>query len=209
MKPRLRGVLHQVVFFVAVPAGVALVLVAPTEIAKVAVGIYALSLCALLAASSAYHRGVWSSVARSRMRRLDHCMIFVLIAGTYTPFALLVLHGAPSIVLLAAVWAGALAGIVMKVFDLRGSGVVCATLYIVLGWLVILDLPALVRGLTSVELGLVVAGGLLYTVGSIVLLTNRPDPDPKVFGYHEVWHAMMVTAATCHYVAILLVLLAL
>jgi len=143
------------------------------------------------------------------MQRLDHSMIYVLIAGTYTPFALLVLDGTWSVALLVAVWVGAVAGIVMRVFELPGHRVACSTLYLVLGWLVVLDLPALVRGLSPAELVLVVAGGVLYTLGSIVLLTRRPDPDPEGFGYHEVWHAMMVAAATCHYVAILLVLLAL
>ena len=203
VRPRLRGRLHQVVFFVSIPAGVAMVAGAGSPLARVGAVIYAVSLTALFGTSAAYHRLAHSLRARQWMRRLDHSMIFVLIAGTYTPVCLLVLDGALRTVALSVVWAAALAGVAMKLF--RHEAVLTGnSLYLVMGWSVVLLLPTLARRLGTVPLALLVAGGLLYTVGAVVLSRHRPDPFPTVFGYHEIWHALVVVASACHYVMILL-----
>lgn len=207
--PRFRGRLHQAAFFVAVPAGVALVAVAPTALSRAAAAIYAASLAGLYGASALYHRMPWSPRARGWMKRLDHSMIFVLIAGTYTPFSLLVLTGGWRVVVLSVVWAGAALGIVLKMVRIDGFKALSATLYIGLGWMVVVASPQMVRGLPPVALALVATGGILYTTGAIVFATKRPDPSPAVFGYHEVWHAMVVGASLCHFTAVFLVVLAL
>jgi hemolysin III len=206
--PRLRGRIHQIAFFLSVPLGVSLVIAAPTAQAKLAALVFAVSLAGVFGASAAYHLGRWSDAVRPRMRSLDHSMIFVLIAGSYTPFCLLVIKGDWGAWMLAAVWAGALAGVVLKLVALERVGKVTATLYMVLGWLAILGLPRMVAELTGLQLALLIAGGLLYTVGAIVLLRNKPNPSPRVFGYHELWHAMGVTASLCHFIAILLIVVA-
>jgi len=207
--PTWRGRLHQIAFFVAIPAGVALIALAKGTSAHVVAAVYALSLVGLYGTSAAYHRLARSPGARRWMRRLDHSMIFVLIAGTVTPVAALVLAPPWSIVLLVVVWGGAALGIALKMFVIDGFRVVTGTLYIVLGWVVVLTLPQLVRGLSVASLVLVVTGGILYTAGAVVLLRRRPDPSPTTFGYHEVWHSMVVAGSACHYVAVLLIVLTL
>jgi hemolysin III len=207
-KPRMRGRLHQGAFMVSIPAGVLLVLLAPDARARIATAVYALTLIGLFGVSAAYHLGDWSEAAYVRMRRLDHSMIFVLIAGTYTPFCMLVLQGALATVVLVAVWAGAAVGVVTKLYrvDLH---VLSGFMYVGLGWLVVVSLPALLRGLDTAETVLVVAGGLLYSIGALALATNRPNPWPRTFGYHEVWHTATIAAAACQYLSILLVVLGL
>jgi hemolysin III len=206
-KPRFRGRLHKVAFFVAIPAGIALVAVADSITARVAAVVYAASLIGLYGASAAYHCHPWAPGARRWMKRLDHSMIFVLIAGTYTPLALLVLHRPWSIVLLVVVWGGAAVGISLKMMNIDGFHALSGTLYIALGWVVVLQAPQLVHGLSNVALPLIMIGGLLYTAGAIVLARHKPDPAPATFGYQEVWHAMVIGGSACHYSAILLVLL--
>ncbi|MDH4111451.1 MAG: hemolysin III family protein [Actinomycetota bacterium] len=207
-KPRMRGRLHQGAFVASIPAGVLLVLLAPDARSRIATLIYALTLTGLFGVSAAYHLGDWSEAATVRMRRLDHSMIFVLIAGTYTPYCLLVLDGTLATVVLIAAWAGAGIGVATKFYrvDLH---VLSGFMYIGLGWLVLLSLPALLRGLDPTETALVVAGGLLYSFGALVLATNKPNPWPRTFGYHEVWHAATIAAAACQYLSILLVVLGL
>jgi hemolysin III len=207
--PRFRGRLHQVAFFVAVPAGVALVTAAPNALSRTAAAIFAASLAGLYGTSALYHRMPWSPRARGWMKRLDHSMIFVLIAGTYTPFSLLVLSGTWRVAVLSVVWAGAAVGIVLKMVRIDGLKALAATLYIGLGWMVVVASPQMVRGLPPAAVALVATGGILYTTGAIVLATHRPDPSPAVFGYHEVWHAMVVGASLCHFAAVFLVVLAL
>ncbi len=204
-KPRLRGRFHQVAFFVSIPAGAALAAVATGAVARTAAIVYAASLSAVFGASAAYHRGDWEPKALRRMKRLDHSMIFVLIAGSYTPMCLLALHGAWAIVMLSMVWAGAIVGIMLKLIRIDGFSALTGFLYIALGWVALFALPQLVRGLSPGAIALMVAGGLLYTVGAIVLASRRPDPSPSTFGYHEVWHALMVAAVACHYAMIMLV----
>ena len=205
-KPRLRGRLHEVAFFVSIPAGFVLVLSAPGPKAVVGAVIYWLALSSQFGVSAAYHLGMWSEVGRARMRTLDHATIFVLIAGTYTPLCLLVLHGAATIVVLAIVWAGAGVGIATKLYrvDLH---VLSGFLYLGLGWVAAIVFPALVRDLTTTELALMVAGGLLYSGGALVLALHQPNPWPRTFGYHEIWHAATIGTAACLYAAILSVFL--
>lgn len=206
MKPRLRGRLHQVAFFLSVPAGVSLVALAASGVARVSAAIYAMSLSALYAASAAFHRVNWRPTTWKWMRRLDHSMIFVLIAGTYTPYALLVLPPPWSTVVLATVWGGGAVGIVMRMFT-RGLNLVEQTLYMALGWVALLTLPVTIGRLGWIEALLMFSGGVLYTVGAIIFGLRKPDPNPAVFGYHEVWHSMVIGASLCHYALILLLVI--
>ena len=198
----MRGTLHQIAFFVSVPAGIALIVLANTGKARFAAVVFATGLAGVFGASAAYHRVAWSVPARKRMKRLDHSMIFVLIAGTYTPLCLLALSGAWSVVMLATVWAGAITGIVMKQFNVDGLRRVSGFLYITLGWISIVTLPQLFHTMSVAAFTLVVVGGLLYTVGAIVFAVKRPDPNPAVFGYHEIFHVLVIAAATAHFAAI-------
>jgi hemolysin III len=204
--PRLRGRLHQVAFFVAAPAGIALVVAAPTGLSRLAAAVYAVSLTGLYGTSALYHRLPWSPRGRRWMRRLDHSMIFVLIAGTYTPFCMLVLTGALGTATLITVWVGAAVGIATKFYrvDLH---VLSGFMYIGLGWVAVVSLPALIRGMDTPETVLLIVGGLLYSFGALVLATNQPNPWPLTFGYHEVWHSITIAAAVCHYVCIMMIVL--
>lgn len=201
-KPRWRGVLHEIAFFLSIPQGIALVAAGAGWVERIATTVYALSLAGLYGVSASYHRLKWSPRALVRMQRLDHSMIFVLIAGTYTAVCLLVLHRVWAYIVLAVVWAGALTGVAMKVWGMERTRRITGAMYIVLGWLAVLIAPQLVTRVSAVVLVLIAIGGVLYTLGAIVLLRRRPDPSPLVFGYHEIWHVMVVTAAACHYAAI-------
>lgn len=198
-KPRWRGRIHQVAFFASIPAGIALIAVADGWAARVAALFYAVSLTAVFGSSAAYHRGNWSPEALRRMKRLDHSMIFVLIAGSYTSVALLVLHGPWMIVMLSVVWTLAAVGITLKVARIDGFSIVTATLYMVMGWIALIAFPQMLHAMPAPALALTVVGGLLYTAGAIVFATKHPNPSPAVFGYHEVWHAFIVAAAVCHF----------
>ena len=206
IKPVMRGRLHQVAFFASIPQGIALIAVAATVASRIGATVYALSLSGLYGTSALYHRLRWGPRALARMRQLDHSMIFVLIAGTYTPFSLLVLHGAWAVTILAVAWAGAVAGITIKILSIDRLRILGGAMYIVLGWLAVLALPQIVHGLSPVGVALLFTGGVLYTTGAVVLWRRWPDPSPKWFGYHEVWHAMVIAASMCHYVAIMLLL---
>ena len=205
-KPRLRGRIHQVAFFVSIPAGVLLIVLAQGAAETTAAVIYAVSLSAVFGASASYHVVTWTQPARRRMKRLDHATIFLLIAGSYTPVTLLVLHGAWSVVILSLIWTMAALGITLKLARIDGLRKTAAILYMSMGWLVVIPFLQLYRGLSAAELTLLVAGGVLYTVGAITFARRSPDPNPAVFGYHEVWHAFVVAAAACHWAMILLVL---
>jgi hemolysin III len=206
-KPRWRGRLHQFAFFFSIPQGIAIVVAGAGWVTRTAAAVYALSLSGLYGVSALYHRLKWSPKALVRMQRLDHSMIFVLIAGTYTPVSLLVFDSVWSRVLLGVVWAGTIGGIVMKVWGMERTRHITGAMYIVLGWLAVLAAPWFVQRMSPLVLSLIAAGGVLYTLGAIVLLRRRPDPSPLVFGYHEVWHVMVVTAGACHYAAIMLLVL--
>jgi len=202
-KPRLRGVSHEWAFFVSLVAGAALVVAAPTARATAAVAVYAASLSALLGVSALYHRINWRRPEIRRwMRRLDHSMIFLLIAGTVTPFAVLVLHGALAQALLIAVWAGAAAGIVVELVWVDAPKWVTALVYLAVGWIGALGFPAIV-GNAGLGAGILIAvGGVLYTAGAVVYARQRPDPNPAVFGYHEIFHLLVIAAAAAHFAAV-------
>jgi hemolysin III len=201
-KPRLRGVLHQYSFFVSLVLGAMLVILAHDGKARLAVAIYAFGLSALLGTSALYHRVTWKPRARAWMRRLDHSMIFVLIAGTYTPFALLVLHGTLSSAILIVVWAGALGGIVLNLVWVSAPKWLTATVYVALGWVAVAAMPALAHELGAFGVGLVMFGGLLYTAGAVIYALGRPNPAPATFGYHEIFHALVVAAAAAHFAVV-------
>jgi hemolysin III len=206
-RPLMRGRLHQVAFFATFPAGLLLIGVAPGAAARFGAIVYTLTLMAQFGTSAAYHRGDWSEASRARMRVLDHSVIFLLIAGTYTPYCITVIGGTTGLVLLVLAWVGAAIGVGTKLYrvDLH---VVSGFMYLGLGWLVLIAFPALSRGLSDAQMILTVAGGIAYSFGALALATKHPDPWPRTFGYHEVWHAATVVAAACFYVAILLVYLA-
>lgn len=203
VKPKLRGVSHQWAFVVSLFLGAGLIVAADTPQATLAVAIYAVSLSALLGTSALYHRVNWSRPdVRRWMRRLDHSMIFFLIAGTYTPFALLVLDGPLADAILVAVWGGALAGAAVEMVWIEHPKWVAALIYMSLGWVAAVAFPGMWGEMGVAGTLLVVAGGLLYTVGAVVYATQRPDPNPRVFGYHEVFHALVIAAAAAHFSAI-------
>lgn len=203
VKPRLRGVSHQWAFVVSLFLGAGLVIAADSPTATLAVTIYAVSLSALLGTSALYHRVEWRRPqARRLMRRLDHSMIFFLIAGTYTPFALLALEGPLADAILVAVWVGAVAGAVVEILWIEHPKWVAAIVYLALGWIAVVPFPKLWTELGPTGTLLVAAGGLLYTAGAIVYATQRPDPAPRVFGYHEVFHAFVILAAAAHFAAV-------
>lgn len=202
MKPRLRGVSHQYAFFVALAAGAALVVLVRGGEARLAVGVYALSLCAMFGASALYHRIDWQPRPRAWLRRLDHSMIFVLVAGTYTPFAVLVLAPALGWTLLGIVWGGAIGGVVMSLAWNDAPRWFSATVYVALGWVAIIGLPQLWDRAGALAVALLTTGGLLYTLGAIVYARRRPDPAPRVFGYHEVFHVLVIAAAAVHFTAV-------
>jgi len=201
-KPLLRGWLHLVCFFLAIPAAVILVAAASSAHARIGASVYAIGLVALFGVSGTYHRGRWSDARRRFMQRLDHGTIFVMIAGSYTPLCLLVLEGWVRWTMLTVAWAGAAAGFVLSFTGGKVSRIAKGTLYIALGWASTLAAPQLWRNLSAAELALIAVGGVLYTVGSVFLLTRWPDPFPRVFGYHEVWHVLVVVAVACHFAAI-------
>jgi hemolysin III len=201
-KPLLRGWLHLVSFFLALPVGVWIILTAATPTARAGALLYAFGFVALFGVSGAYHRLRWSHAWRRRMQRLDHATIFMMIAGSYTPLCLLVLEGWVAASMLVTAWAGAIAGAILAWQDGRRCVVVRNTLYIALGWAAVIATPQLIVHLDPVQAVLIAIGGVLFTVGAISLLTHWPDPFPRVFGYHEVWHLLVVAAVVCHLVAI-------
>jgi hemolysin III len=202
-KPRLRGVSHQWAFFVALVAGAALVIAAPSGRATFAAAVYALSVAAMFGASALYHRIDWKSLtARRWMRRLDHSMIYLLIAGTYTPFALLVLDGGVAHAVLIAVWGGAIVGIGLKMLWPDTPKWLTAAVYVSLGWVAVIAFPQLADSLGVTGMALVAGGGVLYTAGAVVYALRRPDPSPAVFGYHEIFHVLVIAAAALQFIAV-------
>jgi hemolysin III len=203
VKPRLRGVSHMYGAIASVPLGVALVVAAPSGRATLAAAIYAFAVSGLLTTSATYHRIDWRRPrARAWMRRLDHSMIFVLIAGTYTPFSLLVLDGTLATAVLIVVWAGALGGIVLNLVWITAPRWVTATVYLALGWVAVIAMPELASRLGAGGVALLMGGGLLYTAGAIIYAAQRPDPRPAVFGYHEIFHALVLAAAAAHFAVV-------
>jgi hemolysin III len=196
--------MHAVMFFLAIPGGILLIIIGRSAEAKVGAAIYMASLLLGFGTSAGYHRLARSERTQEVMQRLDHSMIFVLIAGSYTPICLLGLPPAWGIPILCVAWAGALLGIVLKQVAFEKLRVLEIALYPILGWIVVVATPALFDGLTTTELSLLFAGGMLYTVGIPVLVLEKPDPWPRTFGYHEIWHTFTVAAAACHFATVTL-----
>jgi hemolysin III len=199
--PILRGVSHQWAFWLALAAAVPLVALAPSGSGRIAALVYGAGLCTMFAASALYHRWRCSPGLREWLCRIDHSAIYLFTAASYTPVGLLVLDGWTRWVVLGSVWGGALAGVAMSVAWITAPRVLFALTYLGLGWVIVIALPQLVAGLPAEPLLLLGAGGLLYSAGAIVYATRRPDPWPRTFGFHELFHALVVAAAAAHFVA--------
>lgn len=204
-KPRMRGWLHVHACYVAAVAGAVLVAMAATRpgvAPLVSTAVYALTVCGLFGVSALYHRRVWSPRGFQVMRRLDHSMIFLLIAGTYTPYSVLLLPRDTATVILAVVWGGALAGVTLKLAWPHAPRWLSSPLYVLLGWVAIAVLPDILRvgGVTTLVLLLV--GGAAYTAGAVLYALRRPNPWPTVFGHHEFFHACTLVAALCHHIGV-------
>lgn len=205
-RPRLRGVFHQWAFFVAVAAAATLIVLASGAQETVAVSIYGAALAAMFGASALYHRVRWKSASvRAWMRRLDHSTIFLFIAGTYTVFALLAFDGSTTWIVLAAVWAGAAAGMFLSLVWIEAPKWIAAIVYLALGWAGVIAAPDLFSGAGVAAATLVAVGGVLYTVGALTYALHRPNPWPATFGYHEIFHVLVVAAAAVQFVAVALV----
>jgi hemolysin III len=199
--PYMRGVLHAWAFYFAFAAAIVLVALAPNASARAAAAIYGFGLSALFAVSGLYHRWRWDMRWRPLLRRMDHSTIFLFIASSCTPVAWLVLDGGLRTAALIAVWAGAAGGITMSVAWITAPRVLVALSYLVVGWAGIIGLPQIVDKLPAAPLVLLATGGILYTVGAIVYACKRPNPWPSTFGFHEIFHTLVVAAAVVHFVA--------
>ena len=201
-RPRFRGVSHRIAFFLTIPLGVALGLEVETSAGRVAAIAFGTSVVTMFGASALYHTVDWPEARRRWMRRLDHAGIYALIAGSYTPVGLLVLSGNWRLVVLGIVWTGAAIAIALKFFWLDAPKWLSAVIGIGLGWVAIAVLPQIFDRIGIAGSVLVLAGGLAYTAGALVYALRRPDPLPAVFGYHEVFHALVIVAVACQYSAI-------
>jgi hemolysin III len=209
VKPKLRGWLHLGTVPLALAAGIVLIVLSPTTTTRVGSTVFVVSALVLFGVSALYHRGSWSPRTWSVLRRMDHSNIFLLIAGSYTPFALIFLHGTPRVVLLSVVWTGAVLGVLFRVFWTDAPRWLYTPIYIALGWAAVFFIPQFAAGVsyTGVGIGiaalvLVAVGGLLYTMGGVVYGFKRPDPWPRHFGFHEVFHTFTVLAFATHYVGV-------
>jgi hemolysin III len=201
-RPRLRGVFHQYAFFASVAAGTVLVVLADSVRERFAMWVYAVALAAMFGVSALYHRVPWRSARiRKWMRRLDHSTILLLIAGTYTPFALLTFEGVLADALLVIVWSGAAAGLILNLFWVDAPTWITAGIFIALGWVGVVAVPQLFNLGVAPAL-LVFLGGILYTIGAIAYALERPNPRPTVFGFHEIFHLLVIAAAATHFIAI-------
>jgi hemolysin III len=207
LRPRLRGVFHQYAFFVSLAFGALLVVGASGAGELTSAAVFTTALAAMFGTSALYHRITWRPRARRWMRRLDHAAIYLLIAGTYTPVGLLALSGAWRWTVLPVVWGGALVAIVLKLAWIDAPKWLAAAIAIVLGWIGIVALPQLWVHSGPLGAVLLAVGGALYTAGAIVYARRRPDPVPDVFGYHELFHALVIAAAACQYAAVALFVL--
>jgi hemolysin III len=202
IKPRLRGWLHATMVPASLIAGVALICLARTEQAALACSVYSVTAWLLFGTSATYHLGTWGPLGEAVLRRLDHANIFLIIAGTCTPLAVLLLPADQRAVLLWIVWTGALAGIAFRVLWVGAPRWLYTPCYLALGWAPVRYLPGFLHTGGSAVLTLIVTGGLLYSVGAVVYALRRPDPSPRWFGYHEVFHTLTVAAFSAHYTAI-------
>ena len=202
IRPTWRGRLHAITFFIAIPSGIVLIMRANGARATTAAAIYAVSVLCLFGTSGAYHRLAKTPNARQVMRRLDHAMIFILIGGTYTPICLLALPPAWGIPMLAIAGSGCLIGFVLKLAAFHRLKRMAYLLYPMLGWIIVVAVPRIADHAPSAVLVLILAGGVMYSLGLPVLVTRRPNPWPAHFGYHEVWHTCVVAASACHFAAV-------
>ncbi|SEG83548.1 hemolysin III [Thermomonospora echinospora] len=202
VKPKLRGWLHLGTFPLAVVAGLLLVALGPTLSARLCAAVYAMTSAVLFGVSAAYHRGRWSQRVAERLRRFDHANIYLIIAGTYTPFAYLILEGGARVVVLSVVWGGAVAGVLFRVLWVGAPRWLYTALYIGLGWVAAFFVPQFLEGTGVLVAVLVILGGVLYSAGGLVYGLRRPDPSPRWFGFHEVFHALTVAAYVLQYIAV-------
>jgi hemolysin III len=216
IKPRLRGWLHLGIAPLTLAAGIVLTSLAPTTVSKVGAAVFTGSALVLFTVSAIYHTGTWSPRVWAFLRRFDHANIFLLIAGSYTPFSLLLLDGAERVWLLATVWAGAVLGVLFRVFWTDAPRWLYVPIYIAMGWAAVFFIPSFFTGATRLGLGigiatfvLIVVGGALYTMGGVVYGFKRPDPWPRWFGFHEVFHTFTIFAFVSHYVGVSLAIYAL
>lgn len=205
VKPTLRGWQHAAMFPIAVVAGAVLVATAPTTASRISSAVFATTAVLLFGVSALLHRGTWSPGVESLLRRFDHANIYLIIAGTYTPFAVLALPEDEGKVLLAIVWTGALIGVALRVFWVGTPRWLSTTLYVVVGWVVVFFIPDLIEGAGGGVVVLVAVGGILYTLGAIVYATKWPNPSPRRYGFHEVFHSLTIAAFTAHYIAVWIV----
>lgn len=209
VKPKLRGWIHAVLAPLALAAFIVLIVLAPTTATTVGAAVYAGSAVLLFTVSGLYHRGNWSPKLWAFWRRFDHANIFVLIAGSYTPFTLLFLHGVAQVSLLATVWVAAITGALFRIFWTDAPRWLYVPLYVALGWAAIFFVPQFIHGahrfgtgIAIASLVLIACGGLCYTLGGLVYGLKRPNPSPRWFGFHEVFHGFTLAAFVCHYVAL-------
>lgn len=199
--PHLRGVSHQWAFWFALAAAATLVALAPAGTARVASVVYGAGLCLMLAASALYHRLKCSDRVRSLLCRIDHGAIYVFMAASYTPVALILLDGTLRWAVLAFVWAAALGGVALSVAWITAPRLLFAISYVALGWAVVIAFPELMADLDLAPIVLFGAGGLLYSAGAVIYALRRPNPWPSTFGFHEIFHALVIAAALIHFVA--------
>ncbi len=202
LKPRFRGASHHAAFYVALGAGPMLIASASTRLAALAATVYACCMAALFGISALYHRPDWPPGIRQTLRRLDHAAIYLMIAGTYTPIGLIGVGGPSGRAMLGWMWLGAAVGILKSIFWVDAPKLLNATLYLMLGWFGIALLPEVAARSGPQIVWLLLAGGLAYTAGALVYALRRPDPDPRTFGYHEIFHGFVVLASLCHFIAI-------
>ena len=201
VKPKLRGVFHELGFYAAIAVGVVVVVTAEPGRGRLAAAIFAGCVVVCFGASAVYHRPTWRPRARAWLARLDHAGIYLLIAGSYAPFGLIVMSKGWAIPVLAIIWSGALVAIVLKLCWVRAPKWLSAAIGLTLGWVGAVAFPQLLK-LSPPAIALVAASGLLYTVGAIVYARRRPNPRPLVFGYHELFHVLTVAAVACEYVVV-------
>ncbi|MEV5892193.1 PAQR family membrane homeostasis protein TrhA [Nonomuraea fuscirosea] len=205
VKPRLRGWLHTGALPVTLIAGFVLVALGPTLQARAAAAVYAVTSALLFGISATYHRSELGPRLAEFLRRVDHANIYLIIAGTYTPFALLALDGAPRVAVLSIIWAGALAGVLFRVLWMNAPRWLYTVLYLALGWTAVFVMPQLLEGAGLAAVVLVAVGGVFYSAGAVVYGLRRPDPSPRWFGFHEVFHAFTVAAYLVQYIAVSIV----
>ena len=202
VKPRLRGWLHAATAPLALAAGIVLIALSPTSATRIGSAIFAASALALFTASAIMHRGTWSERTGLWLRRLDHSSIFLLIAGSYTPFTLILLEGEQRVTLLAIAWGGAALGILFRLFWIGAPRWLYTPIYLMLGWAAIFYFPAFSASAKAATIACLVVGGLLYTIGGVVYGFRWPNPSPRWFGFHEVFHTLTILAFCTHYVGV-------